>query len=119
LKILLDNCVHVLAVELFPGHAVVHARQLGWRELSNGALIAAAADQHFDVLATTDKKMRFEHNLERLPISIFELAPRFTRIADLRSLAQSINEALEAARTHRFVSVHADRTVEQLAPFIA
>ena len=54
MRLLLDNCVHFGAEVLFPGHEVLHACDLGWRELSNRELIARTAQQ-FDVLVTTDK----------------------------------------------------------------
>jgi len=40
--------------------------------LSNGDLLAQAATR-FDVVVTTDKHIRHEQNLERLPIAILEL----------------------------------------------
>ena len=67
MKILLDNCVHYKAKSLFPGHEVLHARDLGWRQLSNGELLAQALQHSFDVLVTTDKNIRYEHNLATLP----------------------------------------------------
>ena len=113
MKIVLDNCVHYGAKTLFPGHDVLHARDLGWRELSNGQLIAQAAAQ-FDVLATTDKKIRYEQNLSELPIAILELNTRFTRIADLLSLAPHIEAALNATAAFRFVSVRPDGQLDCL-----
>lgn len=115
MRILLDNCVHYRAKTLFSPHDVMHARDLGWRELSNGELIAQAAAR-FDVLATTDKNIRHEQNLERLPISVLELNTRFTRIADLRSLAPHLGAALDATTAFRFVSVKADGQLECLGP---
>jgi predicted nuclease of predicted toxin-antitoxin system len=68
MKVLLDNCVHYKAKSLFTGHEVSHARDVGWRQLSNGELLAHAAGA-FDVLITADKKIRYEQNLERIPRS--------------------------------------------------
>lgn len=115
MKVLLDNCVHYRAKRLFPGHDVSHARDLGWRQLLNGALIAAAAQQQFDVLVTTDKKMRFEHNLTALPITVLELNTRFTRWTDLLTLEPHLATALAATADYRFVSVAPDGALELLA----
>jgi predicted nuclease of predicted toxin-antitoxin system len=112
-KIILDNCVHYQAKGLFSGHEVLHARDLGWRELSNGELLAKAATE-FDVLVTTDKNIRYEHNLSKLPIAVLELNTRFTRISDLRSLAPHLESALAQTRLARFVSVGADGNLQQL-----
>jgi predicted nuclease of predicted toxin-antitoxin system len=112
-KLLLDNCVHYRAKSLFPGHEVTHARDVGWRALSNGELLAQAAKQ-FNVLVTTDKNIRNEHNLARLPISVLELNTRFTRIEDLRTLAPFLEVALAACGSYRFISVKADGTMDKL-----
>ena len=113
MRILLDNCVHYRAKSLFAGHDVVHARDLGWRDLSNGELIAQAAPR-FDVLATTDKKVRHEQNLSKLPISILELNSRFTRLSDLKSLLPHLDAALILTASFRFVSVRPDGQIERL-----
>ena len=107
--------MHYRATSLFAGHEVAHARDMGWRELSNGELIAQAAVR-FDVLATTDKKIRYEQNLSMLPIAILELNSRFTRISDLRALAPHLNAALNATAAFRFVSVGPDGQLECLGP---
>jgi len=112
-RILLDNCVHYKAKSLFPGHDVLHARDVAWRHLSNGDLLAQAA-LRFDVLVTTDKKIRYEHNLEKLPIAVLELNTRFTRLADLQTLAPYIDSALAATSAYRFVSCAADGTLTKL-----
>ena len=115
MRIVLDNCVHYRAKSLFPsGHEVLHARDLGWRSLSNRQLIAKAAHQ-FEVLATTDKNIRYEHNLALLSVSVLELNSKFTRLQDLRTLQPFLAAALEATRSHRFVSVNPDGTLEKLA----
>jgi len=114
-RILLDNCVHYRAKSLFAGHDVVHARDLGWRDLSNGELIAQAASR-FDVLATTDKRIRHEQNLSKLPISILELNSRFTRLSDLQSLVPHLDAALKATSDFRFVSVRPNGRIDRLGP---
>ena len=55
MKILLDNCVDVHAKTLFPDHQVQHVLDLGWEAMSNGKLLAAAAEAHFDVMVTVTR----------------------------------------------------------------
>ena len=100
--------------KFFVGHEVKTAAALGWESLENGSLLAEAAKQ-FDVFITTDKKIRFEHNLDRLPIPVVELNTRFTRLRDLQTLAPYLESALTHARTFRFVSIGADGGIEKLA----
>jgi len=114
-KILLDNCVHYDAKQLFVGHDVKHARDMKWRELENGELLAAAASGGFSVLVTTDKNMRHQHDLKSLPLSVLELNSLFTRIDDLRALSPFFESALDATSRHRFISLNPGGTLECLA----
>ena len=113
MKILLDNCVHIKARSLFPGHDVLHASDVGFETLSNGELMARAA-KLFDVLITTDKKIRYEHNLDKLAIPLVELNTRFTRFDDLKALEPYLESASQHTKTHRFVSVAPDGSCERL-----
>lgn len=114
MKGLLDNCVHYKAKRLFAVHEVSHACDMGWRQLSNGELLAKAA-KAFDVLVTTDKKIRYEHNLERLPIPVVELNTQFTRLQDLQTLSPHLEATLSHIRQFRFVSIAVDGVIEKLA----
>ena len=45
------------------GHTVHSARSRGWDTLSNGALLSAAEEAGFDLLLTTDRRIRYQQNL--------------------------------------------------------
>ena len=45
------------------GHTVETAFELGWATLQNGALIAAAQAEGFEVFLTTDKNLKHQQNL--------------------------------------------------------
>jgi hypothetical protein len=63
MRVLLDqNAPRGLQTQI-PGHEVILARQLGWHELANGHLIAAAEAGGFDVLITADQSIRYQQNL--------------------------------------------------------
>jgi hypothetical protein len=117
-KIVLDNCVHYKAKSRFPGHTVSHARDEGWQRLINGELLAVSA-KRFEVLVTTDKKIRNQQNLEALPLTVIELASRFVRWEDLVALSPYFPTALSSAAKYRFISIHSDGTIELLAERIA
>ena len=114
MKILLDNCLHYDTKALLAGHEVLHARDVGWQKLANGDLTAAAGKQ-FDVLITVDKKMRYEQNLAKLPISIIELNTKFGRLHELKAIAPFFEEALIRAKTEHFVVLHSDGRIEIIA----
>ncbi len=90
MRILLDNCVHIKGKTLFPDHDVLHASDVGFEKLSNGELMARAG-KLLDVFVTTDKKIRYEHNLGKLPIALLELNVHFTRFEDLKTLQPHLN----------------------------
>lgn len=115
MKILLDNCTHKRVRSFFPGHDVKTAWQARLHELDNGELFAAAA-QSFDVFITTDKNIRHQHNLEKLPISVIELAAQDTRLNGLLPLQPYCADALEKSKEYCFVSVKTDGTFDLLAP---
>ena len=118
MKILLDNCIHVQATRFFPTHEVAHARDMGWTELSNGKLLAAAHAAGFSVLVTVDKNLRFQQNLEKPPLSVIELDVLKNRMDEIALLAPLLEEALSQARAFKFVSLRHDRTIESLVAII-
>lgn len=56
--ILFDNGTPAPLRRELKGHAVMEAIERGWDRLSNGKLIAAAEAAGFEVLLTTDKRIR-------------------------------------------------------------
>ena len=46
------------------GHTVHTAQSRGWDTLSNGALLNAAEEAGFDLLLTTDRRIRYQQNLQ-------------------------------------------------------
>ncbi len=54
-------------------HTVRTAAEQRWSELRNGDLLRAAETAGFDVFLTTDKKMRYQQNLNERTIAIVVL----------------------------------------------
>jgi len=52
-----------------PGHTIITAQARGWDELDNGALLNAAEKAAFDLLLTTDRRIRYQQNLARRRIA--------------------------------------------------
>ena len=48
------------------GHTVHTAQARGWDTLSNGALLNAAEGPGFELLLTTDRRIRYQQNLQRV-----------------------------------------------------
>ena len=56
------------------GHIVHTAKASGWDTLSNGALLNAAEEAGFELLLTTDRRIRYQQNLRVRRIAIVVLA---------------------------------------------
>lgn len=54
------------------GHTVQTAFEMGWSNLENGALLAAAEDS-FDLLITTDQQLRYQQNLAERNLCVLVL----------------------------------------------
>lgn len=56
-----------------PPHTVETAAELGWSDLGNGELIAAAEEAGFDLMITTVQNLRYQQNLAERRIGIVVL----------------------------------------------
>jgi len=88
------------------GHSVETAFELGWGTLQNGALIAAAESQGFDVLLTTDKNLRYQQNLAGRRLAVVVLST--TSWPRIRSATAKVLEAVRTARVGSYVEVAVD-----------
>jgi hypothetical protein len=102
MRILFDQGTPVPLRDHLVGHVIETAFELGWSTLENGALLAAAEDS-FNLLITTDQKLRYQQNLAGRNLSILVLmTTSWPRIQ--RSLPQ-ILEAIDRAKPGEFLEV--------------
>jgi hypothetical protein len=64
------------------GHAVHTAQARGWDTLSNGALLNAAEVAGFELLLTTDRRIRYQQNLgvRRIALVVLTGSTRWSRV---------------------------------------
>lgn len=98
MRILIDECVDWRLLRDLPNHDVKTVRQMGWAETVNGALLALA-EQHFDVLVTTDKNLSFQQNVARFEIGVVVLRARSARLRHLRELVPALLRILPEVKT--------------------
>jgi hypothetical protein len=79
-------------------HTVRTAQSKGWDTLSNGELLNAAEAAGFEVLVTTDRRIRYQQNLRVRRIALVVLTGS-TRWSRLRQHADRIAGAVASA-TH-------------------
>jgi hypothetical protein len=91
-KILFDQGVPVPLRGHLPEHKVTTAYERGWSSLKNGELLRLA-DEEFDALITTDKRLRFQQNLTGLRIAILVLpTTSWPKIkANVKAVAASVD----------------------------
>ena len=103
MRILFDQGTPVpLRRHLHP-NSVDTAAELGWSELSNGDLIAAAEHGGYSLLITTDQNLRYQQNLSERKIAIIVLTttswPRIHRGID------NVLTALESLSENNYIEV--------------
>jgi hypothetical protein len=77
-------------------HTVITAKEKGWDRLNNGALLNAAEEETFDLLLTTDQRIRYQQNLTSRKIAIVVLAgsTKWSRVRlHLERIATVVNAA--------------------------
>ena len=72
MTVLFDTCVPRPLRKALPGHDIKTAQEMGWDRLRNGDLIQMA-ELAFDVLITSDQKLKYQQNLEGRKIGIIIL----------------------------------------------
>jgi hypothetical protein len=95
MRILFDHGTPSGIAASLSAHEVIEARDRGWDRISNGDLLRAAEDAGFDLLLTTDKRIRSQQNLMSRKIAILVLGNSTWRIVRLHldRIALAVNEA--------------------------
>ena len=73
MRILFDHGAPSGIAKALRGHQVTEARDRGWDKISNGALLTLAESAGFDLLLTTDKRIRYQQNMTGRRIAIIVL----------------------------------------------
>jgi hypothetical protein len=83
MRILFDHGTPSGIAAVLAPHEVTEARDLGWDTISNGELLKEAEASGFDLLLTTDKRIRYQQNLTGRRIAILVLGNSTWRIVRL------------------------------------
>jgi len=102
-RILFDQGTPVPLRQSLTHHEVTTAYECDWSRLKNGELLDAAEKQGFEVLVTTDSKLKYQQNLKFRRITIVVLStPSWPRIQ--RAVAE-VAAAVDAASEGRYTDV--------------
>lgn len=99
MKILFDQGTPSPLRNHLHSHDISTAFEMGWSNLSNGDLLAAA-EKSFDLLLTTDQNLRYQQNLTNRTIAILVLPT--TSWPRISKHIPRIIETLESMKTNEF-----------------
>jgi hypothetical protein len=85
-------------------HTVHTAQSRGWDRLSNGELLNAAEEARFDLLLTTDRRIRYQQNLNVRRIALVVLTGS-TKWSLVRGHADRIAAAVASATPGSYAEV--------------
>jgi len=97
-------------------HEVVLADDMGWGELTNGLLLAAAEERGFDLLVTADKNIRHKQNRAGRRIGILALPTNNWRhiLEHVRDVVAAIDRAGQGV--YQAVDLPRERLVRRPPP---
>jgi hypothetical protein len=94
-RVLLDEGLPRPIVRVLTDIPIVTVQDAGWAGKHNGELLGLAQEQ-FDVLLTSDRRLRFQQNLKKFSIGVVVVAARSTKVEDILPLVPQIRSAIEA-----------------------
>ena len=94
MKILLDESIDVQFRTRIVRHDAFTVAYMGWKGLSNGALLARAASDGFEAMITADKAMPQQQNPATLPLSLVVMHPIVNNLKELDLLVPNLLKAL-------------------------
>jgi hypothetical protein len=103
LRILFDQGTPVPLRQFLQGHEVATACELGWSRLKNGELLAAAEARGFEVLLTTDTRLRYQQNLAARSIAVVVLGT--TSWPRIRLASEIVRAAVDGAKPGTYAEV--------------
>jgi hypothetical protein len=103
MRVLFDQGTPAPLRHALVGHSVETAFELGWATLQNGALIAAAEAEGFEVFLTTDKNLKHQQNLTGRRLAVVVLST--TSWPRIRAVADRVLVAVESVQPGSFIEV--------------
>ena len=103
MRVLFDQGTPAPLRHLLVGHDVSTAYERGWSVLKNGELLAAAEQDGFQILLTTDMNLRYQQNLASRTIAVVVLTT--TSWPRIKTAAQSVVAAVAKVTAGSYAEV--------------
>ena len=84
------------------GFEIATVQELGWAGITNGSLLQLA-EEHFDVLITSDQNLKYQQNLSDRKLAVVQLSTN--QVPIVKSLAPRVQEVLELIKAGDFVAI--------------
>jgi len=102
--ILFDHGTPKGLIRALVGHTVITAQAKGWDRLSNGALLDAAEEARFELLLTTDRRIRYQQNLTERKLALVVLTGA-TKWSCVRLHLERIAAVVDAATPRSYSEI--------------
>ena len=102
MRILFDHGTPAPLRRSLAGHEISTAYEMGWSQLSNGDLLAAA-EQSFAVFITTDQNLRYQQNLTGRRLAILILPT--TSWPEIQKHTNKVADSVNALKPGEFVEL--------------
>ena len=102
--ILFDHGTPKGLIRALPEHTIHTAQAKGWDTLSNGALLNAAEEAGYEVLLTTDRRIRYQQDLRERRIALVVLTGS-TKWSHVREHTDRIASAISSATSVRYAEI--------------
>ncbi len=102
MKILLDECTPHVLKRLLTEFDIMTVQELGWAGIKNGALLQLA-EEHVDVLITSDQNLKYQQNLANRQLAIIQLPTN--QVPLVIKLSTKVSEALSVVKAGEFVEI--------------
>jgi hypothetical protein len=101
MRILFDHGTPSGIIPSLAGHEVTEAIERGWDRISNGELLTKAEAAGFELLLTTDKRIRYQQNLKGRKLAVVVLGNSAWRIVrkHLTRIVDAVNAATPGSYT--------------------
>jgi|SRR6185503_21346154 len=110
MKILLDECTPHVLKRLLTGFEITTVQDQGWAGITNGTLLQLA-EEHFDVLITSDQNLKYQQHLANRQLAIVQLPTN--KVPIVVRLASVIQSALNNIEAGGFVEIRMDQIQQQ------
>jgi predicted nuclease of predicted toxin-antitoxin system len=101
MRILFDHSTPAPLRRSFPSDTVITAQEQGWDRLSNGELLKAAEEAHFDVMLTADQNLTFQQSLAGYKLAVVVLSKNNWPLVQLKTslIVAAVNGAKPGSYT--------------------